>query len=592
MTSEGHARAKALFLEAIEHPPAARRAFVEAATADDAALRREIESLLAFHDDAPQVTALLPTPTPHLLLPAGLSSRSRTRSLPTQLLTRSAKRLEVASLVIAACVVVMWGLVNAVQGELAGEFLLARQWMPPVAVLVASSAMFAACRWPLNPQALIRVGLVYEVIVSVALAITQYADAFRLPAEFLNSDRVGLSYVATWTLFFTVLVPARPAEALIALIASNAAVPLMYLQQMLSHRAPRLDVMTFASIFIWPYVLGVISAYIAARIVHQLGMELRHAQELGGYRLEHLLGRGGMGEVWRASHHTLARPAAIKVIRPGVVGGDPLRAAAAVARFETEAQIIASLESPHTIRLYDFGTTDDGNVFYVMELLDGVDLEALVRRQGPMPPGRVVHILRQVCASLAEAHQRGLVHRDIKPANIYLCRQGLELDVVKVLDFGLATMRSDRALTTGGDAVVGTPDYMAPESTERGGVVDGRSDLYAVGCLAYWLLTGRVVFPRENVADVLQAHRRDAPQPPRLVSPAIVPAELERVILACLEKSPGDRPASALVLAEELASLAQTTPWSQSQAAAAGENDKSAGQAGHADGERSATKPR
>lgn len=567
MTSDSHARAKALFLEAIERRPAERRAFVAGAAGDDTALLREVASLLAFHEDAPRSTSVLPSAAPRVLLPAEPSSSHRARSLPQHLLTRSARRLEVASLVIAACVVVMWGGVNAAQGELADEFVFARQWVPPVSVLAASLAMFAACRWPLPPLVLIRVGLAYEVAVSAALVVTQYADAFRLPAEFINSDRVGLSYVATWTLFFTVLVPAKPTEALIALIASNATVPLMYLQQMLTHRAPRLDAMTFAGVFVWPYVLGVISAYIAARIVHQLGLELRRAQELGGYRLEALLGRGGMGEVWRGTHHTLARPAAIKVIRPSVVGHDPVRAAAAVARFEAEAQIIASLESPHTIRLYDFGTTDDGNVFYVMELLDGVDLEALVRRQGPMPPSRVVHILRQVCASLAEAHHRGLVHRDIKPANVYLCRQGLDHDVVKVFDFGLATVFTDRTEAGGSAAIIGTPDYMAPEATTRDGVVDGRTDLYAVGCLAYWLLTGRVVFPRDTIEEVLEAHRRETPPAPSTFSPSGLPADLDRVILACLEKSPASRPISAPALAEQLASIARTLPWSPAEAA-------------------------
>ena len=199
-----------------------------------------------------------------------------------------------------------------------------------------------------------------------------------------------------------------------------------------------------------------------------MGREVVRARELGSYRLEERLGQGGMGEVWRARHRMLARPAAIKLIRRDALASDPASAEVAATRFEREAQVIASLQSPHTVELYDFGRTEDGALYYVMELLDGVDLDAFVRRFGPLPAERVVYLLCQACSSLAELHRRGLVHRDIKPANIYLCRRGIEHDVVKVLDFGLvkqlapAELAKSRALTRT-DAVAGTPDYMAPE---------------------------------------------------------------------------------------------------------------------------------
>ncbi len=242
--------------------------------------------------------------------------------------------------------------------------------------------------------------------------------------------------------------------------------------------APALPVGQYVLVFVLPYLVVAGMSYIAARIVHHLGVELRRAYELGSYRLEALLGRGGMGEVWRASHRTLARPAAIKLIRPESLGDNR---SIASARFEREAQAIASLQSPNTVALYDFGSTQDGTLFYVMELLDGVDLEELVQQHGPLPPERVTYILRQACASLAEAHARAIIHRDIKPANIYLCRRALEHDVVKILDFGLVRrLASDpagaHARVTHPDLVAGTPAYLPPEIT-MGGVVDGRADL-------------------------------------------------------------------------------------------------------------------
>jgi serine/threonine-protein kinase len=237
--------------------------------------------------------------------------------------------------------------------------------------------------------------------------------------------------------FFTVLVPVRPREALLALLASAAATPALYAAQVRAGAAPALPAASFYLIFVQPYLVVTVLSYVAARVVHHLGVEVRRAHELGSYRLDELLGRGGMGEVWRASHHTLARPAAIKLVRQDALGGDPAAAELAAIRFEREAQVIANLQSPHTVRLYDFGRTDDGTLYYVMELLDGVDLDRLVREHGPLPPERAVHILHHVCASLNEAHRRGVVHRDVKPANIYLCQEAFEHDVEMVLDFGL-----------------------------------------------------------------------------------------------------------------------------------------------------------
>jgi serine/threonine-protein kinase len=222
-------------------------------------------------------------------------------------------------------------------------------------------------------------------------------------------------------------------------------------------------------------------ATVVSYVVVGLGREVAKAREMGSYQLGDLLGRGGMGEVYKATHRMLARPAAIKLIRPEMVGPAGSNAGqSALTRFKREAMSAASLQSPHTVSLYDFGVTADGTFYFAMELLEGMDLETLVRTHGPQPAARVVHILRQVCESLEEAHAAGLVHRDIKPANIHLGRLGLRHDFAKVLDFGLVKRRIETDVTltqvTGAGVISGTPAYMAPE-TALGDEVDGRADL-------------------------------------------------------------------------------------------------------------------
>ena len=284
---------------------------------------------------------------------------------------------------------------------------------------------------------------------------------------------------------------------------------------------------------------------------------------LGHYRLLEKLGEGGMGEVWRARHQLLARPCAIKVIRPDVLGD--AKREAAIERFQLEARTISRLTSPNTVRLYDFGVSESGGFYFVMELLTGMDVASVVERFGPLPPERVVALLRQVCRSLAEAHAEGVLHRDIKPQNLFLCRLGLEVDVLKVLDFGLVKTLDDRAgQITADGALTGTPSYMPPERV-LGGAADERSDLYSLGCVAYWMLTGRPVFSGEPMA-VMIHHARTPPVPPSKVAGQLFPAGLEEIVLACLDKSPEKRPASAIELWRSLGDIALTTPWSSERA--------------------------
>jgi serine/threonine protein kinase len=333
--------------------------------------------------------------------------------------------------------------------------------------------------------------------------------------------------------------------------------------------------------FVSSTVIGMFAAYFFEALARRNFVQdklVRRAREFGSYRLVGRLGRGGMGEVWRAEHRLLARPAAIKLIRPEVFGGsDPAGRNSTLRRFEREAQATALLRSQHTIQLYDFGATEDGSFYYVMELLEGYDLETLVQRFGPTSCGRAVYILDQVCQSLSEAHEQGLIHRDIKPANIYLCCYGQATDFVKVLDFGLVKSRgeSDRVPVaahtpavsgTQEGALTGTPSCMAPEQITGSQPVDARTDIYAIGCVVYWLLTGRQVFEGPTVWSVILQHLQQQPIPPSIRTGLSVPPEVERVVLACLEKQPADRPQSVELLRGMLSNCGASSVWTQESA--------------------------
>jgi len=323
------------------------------------------------------------------------------------------------------------------------------------------------------------------------------------------------------------------------------------------------------TVFISNYVFVLASSVLSLLLSHTVWQAQQQARTFGSYQLESLLGRGGMGEVWRARHRLLARRAAIKLVRADKFGGRADRKQAALARFEREAQATASLRSPHTVELYDFGISDVGTFYYVMELLEGLDATALVERFGPLPAERAIHILQQVCDSLGEAHAAGLVHRDIKPSNLYVCSYGRTVDFVKVLDFGLVKpLATENAQLTTQLAVHGTPAFMAPEQVQGDGHTDGRSDLYAVGCVAYWLLTGRRVFEAETAMQVLVQHVYGTPTPLSERVPQPIPPELDALVMSCLQKDPANRPQTADALADALAVLAWAYPWPQDRARA------------------------
>lgn len=467
--------------------------------------------------------------------------------LPEDLLFAAVRRIRIAALVFAATFFMANFLPPVLIWRLDELFAEPGRYLPGTISIVVSLLVYAGLPRVRRLSQAIDWGLAYCALGAYGIASAELWDTLRVDPPDPETGFLGLSWVAVWMISFAVFIPARPWKTITALAVATAAVPLVAAVALVGapvHVPPT----PFFFGFVFPYLLAALLAYASAHVVYQLGRDVRRARELGSYTLEEPLGVGGMGEVWRARHRLLARPAAIKLIRPDVMGK------AAVARFEREAQATARMCSPHTIDLYDFGVAPDGTFYYVMELLDGLDLDSMVRRFGPQPAARVIHILRQAAASLAEAHEQGLFHRDIKPANLYLCRYGRDTDFVKVLDFGLVstTTPSEDVSLTAENRVTGTPGYMAPEQVLGNRPVDARADLYALGCVGYWLLTGSLVFEGDTVMATLLQHAKESPEPPSLRTELPVPAELDDAILACLAKSPEDRPASADALALRL----------------------------------------
>jgi serine/threonine-protein kinase len=311
-------------------------------------------------------------------------------------------------------------------------------------------------------------------------------------------------------------------------------------------------------------VIFTIATMIVSRVIYGLQRRVREAMQLGNYTLEEKIGEGGMGIVYRARHAMLRRPTAVKLLPPEKAGEQ------AIARFEREVQLTAGLTHPNTVTVFDYGRTPEGFFYYAMEFLQGASLEEVVALDGAQPPGRVVQILHRVAGALSEAHAVGLIHRDIKPANIFLGEQGGEPDVPKVLDFGLVKDMSQGGGIglTHADVITGTPLYMSPEAIREPDRMDGRSDLYALGAVGYYLLTAGHVFEGKTLVEVCGHHLHTTPEPPsqRLGTP--VPDDLERLLLECLGKEPSRRPESAAVLRERLRRCASFGEWGNERARA------------------------
>jgi serine/threonine-protein kinase len=420
-----------------------------------------------------------------------------------------------------------------------------------VVTVIVSLGLYAFIRRrDRDPKFILNLGLAYMVYGSLAIGAVFHFGNFAV----MRNVYPEISWAAVGVVIFAAIVPTTPGKML---VVGLIAVSMGPLAMVIAKARGVWDFGPWSRVLVMHYPDYILAgaAAVIAHVVTKLGHQVGKARALGSYQVGELLGRGGMGEVYKATHRMLARPAAIKLIRPEMLGGiDAEAAKLAVTRFRREAEAAANLRSQHTVELYDFGVTDDETLYLVMEFLEGVDLETLVRETGPVPAGRVIHILRQVCESLDEAHNLGLVHRDIKPANIHVGRVGLRHDFVKVLDFGLvkelASVSTEHSLATiPGQMALGTPAYMAPEMA-LGESVDGRADIYALGCVAYFLLTGQLVFEAEKAFQMIAKHLQSTPIPPSQRTDRPVPPELERLVLKCLAKDAAQRPQSAAQLAE------------------------------------------
>ena len=435
-------------------------------------------------------------------------------------------------------------------------------------IMVATTALILArARWRQRPLR------VFEAVVFVTLSLYLVARTYTVGlvdlgagAAVWTSTLAGIGFLMISYGLFVVnsLVPAAVGVVLIG------AAPLaltFFVRASNPDWRTAFDAATSGRLFETALILGASAAVaiFAAFLTFTLFNYAYDQRKRTYYDLEERIGSGGMGEVWRGRHQTLARPTAIKLIREDRIKGvDAAHARRVLLRFEREAKATAALRSPHTIEVYDFGVTADGHFFYAMEFLDGLDLQSLVERFGPVPAERVVHLLLQACDSLADAHDKSMIHRDIKPANLFLSRLGPSRDHIKLLDFGLVQrdepVQQSPQLTEEG-TTAGTPAYMAPEMVVNPNGVDNRSDIYALGCVAYWLTTGQLVFDTESgVAQVVE-HVKTPPKSPSERTELPIPPGLEAIIMKCLEKDPADRFHGAGEMAAALREVPLAEPW-------------------------------
>jgi eukaryotic-like serine/threonine-protein kinase len=443
---------------------------------------------------------------------------------------------------------------------------------PAVAMHVASGlgllGVWAWCRRGTRSLASLRAVDAASVLVSAAGfdVMTTLFPAFTRP------DLLAALITAQIVIMRAVLVPSSARRTfLISIVASVPLFAIAYATQreLAATGADAHGLLSMLELEMGAVIWSLTNTGVAtttSSIIYGLRRQVRKAMELGQYTLLEKLGEGGMGQVFRARHAMLRRPTAVKLLHSDTDQD--------LARFEREVQLTAQLTHPNTITVFDYGKTPDGVFYYAMELLDGADLQKIVDASGPMPPARVVHVLEQVADALAEAHAIGLIHRDIKPANIILCARGTMRDVAKVVDFGLVkSTKSDAGAAdlavSAANTVLGTPLYMAPESIRSPDEVDARADLYALGAVGYFLLTGTPVFTGTSLVAILGDHLHAKPAPPSTRSGAKIDEDLEALLLACLAKSPGDRPASAVVLRDGLRACAAAGKWTEADAEAA-----------------------
>jgi serine/threonine-protein kinase len=486
----------------------------------------------------------------------------------THTLRRS--RLAAAALFLAVAfgVVLLWSLF--------GSDLGASAWVGWT-TMALRCAIAAACAWVLLSRIALAPGQVraLEYILfgscTVLLAISQYTVNLDLlrhgdVAGAIALVKNGVFGMVLLMVLYGLFIPndARSAAKVILTMALVHAITLTMVMENpeVAEQVEQMRAVEHAGSNILFLLIGAALPIYAAMVLSGLRSELHEARRFGQYQLVRRLGEGGMGEVYLAEHQLLKRPCALKLIKEEA-GADPI----ALARFEREVQSAAKLSHPNTIEIFDYGHTEDGTFYYVMEYLQGLSLSDLVRQAGPLPPGRVIYLFRQVCAGLAEAHALGLVHRDLKPGNVFVAVRGGESDVAKVLDFGLVKLTKDpgAAALTSDLTVSGTPLYMAPEQATADRSLDARADIYALGAMMYFALTGRPPFTGESAFAVMMAHGRDPVEPPSKLRPGL-PQDLERVVLLCLAKKPEERYRDVKTLGQALAACTSVAEWDAERA--------------------------
>jgi serine/threonine-protein kinase len=487
-------------------------------------------------------------------------------TLPPDLVERSGDQIRKAALAFAG----IWAFVLIIAYPVAflfnGSFLSNRGFPHPgteltlVGLLTSLGMAALASRKRGDKERILTLALGHEVLTAGLVS----AIAWWAPGPTFRSS---LSPICLFLPIYPALAPLSLRMTLTAGLLAATTDVFGWTMALTRGVAPTGEPLQIFFAFSTTYLCAVLSV-LPATIIRRLGRAVQEARDMGAYRLETLIGKGGMGEVYRASHRLLARPAAVKVISADDGDVDGEARARGLERFRREAAVAAALTSPHTINLFDFGITDSGTYYYVMELLHGMDLQVMVDRYGPLPPARAIHFLGQTAISLAEAHQFGIVHRDMKPSNVYAARLGLEVDFVKVLDFGVVKVEtakgSEESLKLSRENVpIGTPAYMAPEGIDGGGALTPQSDVYSLGCVAFFLLTGEMVFHASSVVQMAMKHMEAEPRRPSEVQPNNgIPPELDALVLKCLSKRPEDRPADGLAFFTALAPLAKALPWS------------------------------
>jgi serine/threonine protein kinase len=473
--------------------------------------------------------------------------------LPLQIVDHVSERVCLASVIVASTTVALVTLAYFLEPTFALALERTSLRLTIAGLLLASVLLFLVQRygWLTKPR-ILDLTLVYQVVVSFAIGMIETTTPW-----YENAPVRGLTFLGLWFFVSAFLLPNAPlrmaAAAAVSILSWLAAYWLnVRLNGVPPFPANQLGVLQGQMVVTGIWMLAINRRAIAMHVKQY------QAEQLGSYELVAPLGQGGMGEVWKARHKMLSRESAIKLIRPDVLRAATGREESALLkRFEREARSTARLRSPHTVALYDYGRARDGTLYYVMELLHGIDLQTLVERFGPLHPGRVRNILIQVCESLEEAHQAGLVHRDIKPRNILLAKLGLQYDFAKVLDFGLVKINQagDQSTVTVEGVTAGTPAYLAPEIALGQNLIDGRADLYSLGCVAYFLLTGRTVFDEASPVAHAIAHVQSPVIPPSQRAASPVPRGLEEIVLRLLAKRPEERFQSAYELARALRNL-------------------------------------